>query len=123
MNVLLVALGGAVGSVLRYLVTLIVARATPPTFPFGTFVVNLSGCIALGLLVGAAEQRALLSTGSRALLMVGVLGGFTTFSTFALENVVLLRSGDLLFAALNLCGQVCGGIVSLWAGYLIGSRL
>jgi CrcB protein len=122
-NLLLVAIGGAVGSAARYLLTAAVARHTPPVFPFGTFAVNAAGCVVLGLIVGAAEQRFLLSTGARAFLLVGVLGGFTTFSTFALENVQLIRAGDVAYAALNTAGQVAIGILGLWAGYALTTRL
>lgn len=123
MNILLIAIGGALGSIARYLLTTAVYRITPHAFPFGTFAVNAIGCIVLGLVVGAAEQRVVLTAGGRAFLLVGVLGGFTTFSTFALENVQLLRTGDVAYAALNTAGQVLVGIAGLWAGAVLGARL
>ena len=123
MNSLLIAIGGAIGSVARYTITTAVSRVAPAAFPFGTFAVNLAGCVALGMLVAVGEQRGLLSTASRAFLLVGLLGGFTTFSTFALENVQLLRSGEIVYAALNTSGQVLLGIGGLWLGFLMAWRL
>lgn len=97
---LLVAAGGATGAVARYLLaTWIQPSGAAPRFPLATLVVNLAGCLAVGLLAGLAERHAgWLSTELRLLLMVGVLGGFTTFSAFGLETVQLLRRGEWLLA-------------------------
>ena len=117
----LVGLGGAVGSIARYLLaTWTMQAATPQKFPLGTFAVNLLGCLAAGLLAGWAERHpGVLSPELRLLLMVGVLGGFTTFSAFGLETVQLLRRGDWLVAG----GYVCGSVLLGLALVLLGWRL
>jgi CrcB protein len=114
MNTLLaVGVGGAVGSVLRYAMTIAIQRVTGPGFPWGTVVVNVLGSFAIGLLyvwlVERGENAAL-----RALLMVGLLGGFTTFSSFSLETVTLMMQASYGRAALNVLlsvGLCIGGTV------------
>lgn len=121
--ILLVGLGGFVGSVLRYLAgTSIQSAAAPSLFPYGTTAVNLVGCLAIGFLSGLAETREVFSPEVRLLLLVGVLGGFTTFSTFGLETVHLLRAGHGGFAVANVGVQVVLGIAAVWGGF-IASRL
>jgi len=91
MNVLLIALGGSIGAVARYGLAGLVQRFTTPYFPFGTFVVNMVGCFVFGILAGVAEHRFALGPQARAFLLIGVLGGFTTFSSFSFETFQLLR--------------------------------
>src|SRR5450759_2903732 len=88
--VLLVFVGGGVGSVARYLLATTVQRNAPEGFPFGTFLVNLIGCFAIGVVGALGLERAALSPEARTFLMVGILGGFTTFSSFAWETLGLL---------------------------------
>ncbi len=114
-----IALGGAVGACLRYLLGTTVQRLAASGFPWGTFVVNLVGCVAFGLLAGLAEHRGLLAGTGRVFLLVGVLGGFTTFSSFGFETVQLLRGGQMMAATLNVAGQVGLGIAGLWIGFLL----
>ena len=83
MNILFIAIGGALGSVARYLFSSLVLRLSGSLFPVGTFAVNLAGCVAFGLIMGAAQQRFVLTPEARSFLLIGVLGGFTTFSSFA----------------------------------------
>jgi CrcB protein len=122
-NILLVAVGGAFGSVARVLLSSLVHRLVPSLFPFGTFAVNVVGCMAFGIIAGVAQQRSALGPEGRAFLLIGVLGGFTTFSTFAFESFQLLRDGQFLWAAVNIAGQVAAGIIGLWAGFVIGLSL
>ena len=119
MNLLLVAIGGALGSVARYLFSTFVLRATGSLFPAGTFAVNAAGCFAFGLIAGAAEQRVAVPPEMRAFLLIGVLGGFTTFSSYAFESFTLIRDGQLLWASINLAGQVVIGVVGLAVGFAI----
>ena len=119
MNLLLIAIGGAVGSVARYLLTTLVLRTYGTLFPLGTFIVNLVGCVVFGAIAGAAQHRFALSPEARAFLLVGVLGGFTTFSAYAFESVALLRDGQFLAAAANIVGQVVAGLAGLWSAYLL----
>ena len=119
LNILLVAAGGAIGSVARYLLSAYVLRVSGSLFPFGTFAVNLLGCIAFGLIAGAADQRVPLGSASRAFLLVGVLGGFTTFSSYAFESFWLLRDGQAVAALLNVVGQVVLGLAGVAIGFAI----
>ncbi|MBS1817895.1 MAG: fluoride efflux transporter CrcB [Acidobacteria bacterium] len=121
MNILLIAIGGAVGSVCRYLVTSAVLRALGTLFPAGTFAVNVIGCFAFGLITGLAQERVNLTPDMRALLLAGVLGGFTTFSSYMNESVVLVRQGQFLWAGLNLGGQVVTGFVAFWIAFSVAS--
>lgn len=102
MRLLLVGVGGFVGSVLRYLLSGLVHEVAPRTsFPIGTLAVNVAGCFVIGVVAELAETRGFLGPDSRALLVVGVLGGFTTFSSFANETVNAARDGAPLVALLN----------------------
>lgn len=118
MTLLVIAAGGAVGSVARYLFSTAVLRASGMLFPIGTFAVNFAGCVAFGAIVGAAERRFVLAPEWRAFLLIGVLGGFTTFSSYAYESFALLRDGQFASAAINVVGQVVGGLAGLWMGYV-----
>ena len=121
MNILLVAIGGATGSVCRYLVSSAVLRAFGTLFPAGTFIVNALGCLAFGAIAGVAHERVTLTPEARALLLAGLLGGFTTFSSYMNESFVLVREGQFLWAALNLGGQVVVGFSAFWAAFSLAS--
>ena len=119
MTLFLIGLGGALGSIARYLFSSFVLRLSGSLFPVGTFAVNLVGCLMFGAIVGAAQHRFVLTPEKSAFLLVGVLGGFTTFSSFAYESFALAQDGQFSAAALNIVGQVMAGLVGLWAGYVI----
>ncbi len=121
MNILLIAIGGAVGSVCRYLLSSAVLRLLGTLFPAGTFVVNVVGCMVFGAVAGAADGRIPLTPEMRAFLMAGVLGGFTTFSSYMNESVVLVRHGQFVWAGLNLAGQVVVGFVAFWLASSLAS--
>lgn len=108
MTVLWVALGGALGSVARFALSGIAVRWLGAGFPYGTLFVNVTGSFTIGLLAAlvAADGRPSLGADARAFLLVGVLGGFTTFSSFSLETLNLARSGALAPAMLNVAGSV-----------------
>ena len=113
-----VGLGGFIGSVLRFLLGGLAQRLAPMGgFPIGTLAVNVLGCLAIGLLGGLADQRQALDAGQRLFLMVGVLGGFTTFSSFALETLGLVQDGAILRAALNCALQLVLGLTAAVIGY------
>ena len=119
-GMLLVALGGAVGSVARYKLSgLVLHHAIDWRFPAGTFAVNVLGCLAAGVLAGLAERHDLLSPEARLLLFTGVLGGFTTFSAFGLETMFLLRRGETWIAGANVLGSVVAGLLALWLGLAV----
>lgn len=122
-GVLLVGLGGFAGSVLRYALGGWVQRALPATtFPVGTLAVNVGGCLAIGLVAGIVELRHGLGPGVRLFLLVGLLGGFTTFSSFAWETLDLARTAAVGQALLNVGLQVGLGLAAAWAG-LAATRL
>ena len=118
MTALLVLVGAAVGAPLRYLTDRAVQSRHDSLFPWGTFAVNLVGCLLFGAIAGAAEQRVRLAPEVRAFLLVGVLGGFTTFSSYAFESFTLVRDGQFAAATVNLVGQILAGLIGLWAGYV-----
>jgi CrcB protein len=119
LNIFLIAIGGALGSVARYLLSTFVLRATGTLFPLGTFVVNVIGCLVFGAIAGAVSQRVQLAPALRLFLLTGILGGFTTFSSYAFESFTLVRDGQFLWASLNIAGQVIAGLAGMWAGYVI----
>jgi len=113
---LLIGMGGGFGAVCRYLLQQYVQGRWPLPWPVGTGAVNALGCLLAGLLLGLLERYAL-GAGWRLLLLTGVCGGFTTFSAFALENVALLRAGQVGLAALYAGGSVAVGVLLAAAGY------
>lgn len=113
---LLVALGGAVGSVLRYrLSEYVLAEFPGARLPYGTLTVNVVGCLLAGFALGLSE-RTPLSADARLLVFVGLFGGFTTFSAFGVETLQLLRRGDLGLAALNVGLSILLGLLALYLG-------
>ena len=113
-NLLLVALGGALGSVGRYLVS----RWMTGTFPWGTLTVNLLGSLLIGLLTGLVAKGSL-SPEMKLLLVTGFCGGFTTFSTFANESFSMMKAGDVLMMARYIGGSVAIGILAVYVGLQI----
>ena len=122
-RLLLVALGGALGSCLRYAANLFTHRAGTPPFPYATFFVNVTGCFLIGLLAVACDERAWLGPNARVFLLVGVLGGYTTFSSFGYETVTLASQGATAAAFANVAGQVVLGLAAVWAGMALGRAL
>jgi CrcB protein len=123
MTWLAIAIGGAIGSVARHGVNHVAhSYALSTRFPFGTVAVNLVGCFMIGLLSGLiASGRIALPSHWREFVFVGLLGGFTTFSTFGLETFVLARTPSLGYAVINVAVQVVGGLFAVWLGYRLGA--
>src|SRR5688572_9982529 len=123
MTWLAIAVGGALGSMARHAVNhLVHSRWLATRFPFGIVVVNLLGCFVIGLLAGLlASERIALRLHWREFVFVGLLGGFTTFSTFGLDTFLLGRSGSGIQAALNIVLHVVVGLLAVWAGYSLGT--
>lgn len=116
-RVLLVGLGGCVGAVLRYLFSGYVQGVMQNAqFPYGTMVVNLTGCFVIGLLSQLADARGVFTTESRLFVFTGMLGGYTTFSTFANESMNLLRDGQALSTLANVSAQIVFGLLAVWLG-------
>lgn len=122
-SLLLVALGGAIGAVARAMLSAAVQARWPSRLPWGTVSVNLVGCLLLGVLSGALSSRPHVSPAWRTVAAVGVLGAFTTFSTFEHETFDLLRRGAVTAAVTNVTVSVLAGLLALWAGHGIGQRL
>jgi CrcB protein len=123
-SALLVAVGGAVGSVLRYWMSGAAQRSVPATgtwsmFPLGTLAVNVLGCVIVGAIAEVGERRGPLSPEARSLLMVGFLGGFTTFSAFANETVSVWRAGAVMVAIVNVVMSVAICLVAVVAGRVL----
>ena len=116
MNVLLVGIGGAFGAVARYLLSGMVQERAGGPFPWGTLVVNLAGCLVMGILAGLADVQDFMTPAARALLVAGVLGGFTTFSAFGNETMTLLLARDVVRAGLYVGASVLLGVAAVWAG-------
>ena len=120
MNILLVFIGGGLGAVARYLLQGAVYRITGASFPYGTIVVNIIGCFTIGLLMSSMEERFLAAPSLRIFLTIGILGGFTTFSSFSYETMALLREGDLLMGGLNVVASVAICLGATWLGLGLG---
>lgn len=123
LDLALVAAGGALGASARWLIGGWLADRLGPAFPWHTMVINATGALLLGVLMGATLDRGLGSPGWRVFLGTGVLGGYTTFSTLAYESVALLQQGLYAQAALNMFGSGALGIVAAVAGLAIGRAL
>jgi fluoride exporter len=121
LNVLLVLLGGGLGSLLRYGSTLLAGRLFGDGFAWGTLFVNLLGCLLIGFAVGLVD-RAILSRSFRIFFVTGVLGGFTTFSSFSLESVRLLHD-DLFKGFANIALNLLGGLLLTISGLWIADRI
>ena len=118
-----IAVGGAIGSVMRYAFGLVILSRTGPGFPWGTFWINVIGSLLIGVVVEIAQTRAVgLPDNVRLFLTVGVLGGFTTFSSFAFETLTLASDGALWLAASYAAGSVAIGVAAVVAG-MAGARL
>jgi fluoride exporter len=116
-RLLLVGAGGFLGSVLRYIVGGYVQQASESVqFPYGTLAVNVIGCFVIGALSALAENRGVFTAEARLFVFVGILGGFTTFSTFSNETMNFLREGDNLRAAVNVAAQLILGLGAVWLG-------
>jgi CrcB protein len=118
-NLLIIALGGGIGSMARYLLSVFVQNKFDIFFPFGTLTVNVVGSFILGMLMGMADRGSLISQEWKLFLAVGLCGGFTTFSTFASENLALLRDGEYLYAIGYMGLSVFLGITLVYFGFAI----
>jgi fluoride exporter len=118
-TLLLIGSGGFIGSVSRFLASRFVQNQFPSAFPFGTFFVNFAGCFLLGLIYGLSEKSSLFTSGWKMFLTVGFCGGFTTFSTFANENLAMLRDGDFFHVIIYTGLSVFLGIAATFLGVAI----
>ena len=117
MNWLLVATGGAIGSALRYGLALFVQRSLGAGWPFGTLAANVIGSFIIGCIYELLVAKELFSEEVRLFTMIGLLGGFTTFSAFSLETLLMFQEGDWLLAGLYVALSVAGCLLAVWAGF------
>jgi CrcB protein len=117
-NLLLVGLGGCAGSIFRYLCQKWVNESYSHSFPLATFLINLLGCFLIGLFYALGEKSNVFTPQVRLLLITGLCGGFTTFSTYAFENLMLLRTGDVVYFFLYALGSVALGLIAVYLGSL-----
>lgn len=121
-GILLVGAGGFVGSIARYaMIRAVAALAGGAAFPYGTLIVNVIGCFVIGLLAQWSAARGVFSDEARLFVFVGILGGFTTFSTFGNETVNLFRGGAGAAAFVNVAAHVVIGLGAVWAGRALGA--
>ncbi|MFO1152364.1 MAG: fluoride efflux transporter CrcB [Rhodospirillales bacterium] len=122
MAALVISVGGAVGTLGRYAVSGAVARAFGETFPWGTLIVNVTGSFLIGLVAVTTgpDGRLMWPSLLRQYVMVGIFGGFTTFSSFSLQTLTLMREGDWLWAGFNVIGSLVLCLVGCWVGWSLG---
>jgi len=122
-QIVLVGAGGFIGAVLRFAISGAAQRLDPAgSFPYGTLACNVLGCLAIGLLAGLADARNVMGPGVRLFLLIGVLGGFTTFSSFAYETLELMRERQHLRVGFNVMGSVGLCLIAVWIGYGVAAR-
>jgi CrcB protein len=123
-KIVLVLLGGAFGTGLRYFLSIFIySSVKEPTFPYANLVINVSGSFLIGVLAELFDSRILVAPVTRVALLTGVLGGYTTFSSFAFETVSLLRDGEFWLATLNVSLSVVLGLAAVWLGMRLAQLL
>lgn len=120
---LLVAFGGAIGSVLRFWAGGFVSSRLGTRFPYGTFVVNITASFLIGLIMTLLAERAHWSANWRYLIPIGFIGGYSTFSTFEYESFRVFQDGELLIGSMNIVFSVAVGFVSVWLGVITGRAI
>jgi fluoride exporter len=123
MNIVLVFLGGGIGAASRYWMQGAVYRIVGSSFPFGTLAVNLVGSFLIGFLMLVFEERFLVQPSLRIFLTIGILGGFTTFSSFSFETFALLREGSIVAGLLNAFASVAACLGATWLGTIVGKMI
>ena len=118
-TLILVGVGGLIGSILRYLVAIFVARHVSPVFPLGTLIVNLIGCFLIGVLIALSERGNIITPEWRIFLATGFCGGFTTFSAFSYESIRMLQDGQILLVSLNVAISIIVGFAATYLGMLL----
>lgn len=111
-----VGLGGAVGSILRYFISIYISKSYSGEFPLATFFINITGCILIGLFIGLAERYQFINADIRLFLVTGLCGGYTTFSTFSYENLQLIQNNNFIVLFSYIFFSLFIGIIGVWLG-------
>ncbi|MFA5574576.1 MAG: fluoride efflux transporter CrcB [Brumimicrobium sp.] len=122
-QILLVGLGGGLGSVLRYLTSIITEKYNTNLFPLATFTANILGCLLIGLLIGVIGQNVQENQNLKLLLITGFCGGYTTFSAFSSENFSLLQNHNYWIAIIYIGASVIVGVFAVWLGFVIAKNI
>jgi fluoride exporter len=122
-RLLLIGFAGFVGTLGRYWLSGVIARRYGETFPLGTLTVNLLGCFLAGLLFYLMQERYLVNQNVRTIVLIGFLGGFTTFSSLGLQTFTLLQDNEIALAILNVVASNVAGLLLVWAGYTLAKAL
>jgi CrcB protein len=122
-KLLLIGFAGFIGTLGRYWLSGVVARRYGETFPLGTLAVNLVGCFLVGLLFYLMQERYLVNQNVRTIILIGLLGGFTTFSSLGLQTFTLLQDNEMALAVLNMVASNVLGLLLVWAGYTLAKAL
>ncbi len=122
-TIIYIALGGGLGSVLRYLTSVVMNKYVQSNFPYATFVTNIIGCLLIGIFFGYLEKQNAISQDLKFFLITGLCGGYTTFSTFSHENVQLLQTNQILTGFLYIGFSVFIGLIATWFGLTIAKAL
>jgi CrcB protein len=115
-----VFLGGGIGAIARYWLSGAVYRFLPTDFPYGNLCVNIVGCLLIGFVMSLTQDRWMVQPAVRVFFTIGILGGFTTFSSFSYETLALMREGQVLYASVNVLGTVAGCLGATYCGFLLG---
>lgn len=123
-RLLIVGLGGFIGTVFRFMLAEWVHKIlNNPWYPYGTFAVNVLGCLLIGFLGGLADNKGLLNSEMRLFFLIGILGGFTTFSAFGYETIALFREEQMLAVMMNIVSNVALGLGAVFLGYQISNLI
>ncbi len=118
-TILLIALGGGIGSVFRYITSVIIQKYYAAIFPLATFIVNILGCLLIGIIMGLLEKNQISNTNLKWFLITGFCGGYTTFSAFGYENISLLQSNNAGLMLLYIGTSIIIGLFAVWFGLFI----
>ena len=122
-NHFLVFIGGGLGASARYYLSGAVYRWLPSDFPYGNLAVNIIGCFVIGVLMTSMEERFITHPALRIFLTVGILGGFTTFSSFSYETLTLVRNGEIFLGTINAFASLLGCLAATWFGMAAGKLI